>query len=188
MGAEFSNLGFDIDYLSRLFSYKDGKLLWNKRPLSDFKTLCACNTWNSRFVGKEAGRIGYYNNKTIKRWIICIDYRQCLRSVIVWAIHRKEYPNMMIDHKDNDQLNDKIDNLRLATRSQNFGNKRINKNNKCGFKGVNMDKKHGTYNAEICVNRVRTRLSGFKTPEEAHAAYMEMANKQFGEFANPGWK
>jgi hypothetical protein len=183
---ESTSINLDINYIKSLFIYNDGILTWKHRPLQHFKDEASQKTWNSKYAGEIAGTTSNHNDGTLPRCMIAINRKLYLRSILVWCIHYNEIPNKMIDHIDTNSLNDKIGNLRLATRSQNFGNKRINKNNKCGFKGVSLDKRRGTYTAEICVERKRIRKGGFKTAEEAHELYMKLALEYFGEFANPG--
>jgi len=58
-----------------------------------------------------------------------------------------------VDHEDGDSLNNKISNLRLATRSQNQDNRKKQKNNKSGATGVFFQKKHadlGTIYSKRC--------------------------------------
>ena len=87
---------------------------------------------------------------------------------------------MEVDHKDRDRQNNRWDNLRLATVSQN----RMN----CGIKsrsglpkGVKFNK--GRYGARIVVDKVDHWLGTFDTPEEACQAYKAAANDLHGEFA-----
>jgi hypothetical protein len=54
-----------------------------------------------------------------------------------------------------------------------------------GFKGV-AHAKGGHFRAYITKNQKRIELGTFKTPEEAHAAYIAVARGLFGEFANSG--
>lgn len=85
------------------------------------------------------------------------------------------------DHEDNDPTNNRRCNLRLADYSKNGANRKISSNNQCGYKGVVW--KEGSWCAVIRVKGENTVVYGFKTPEEAHAKYREMAQELFGEYA-----
>ena len=86
-----------------------------------------------------------------------------------------------IDHINGDKLDNRRENLRSATQSQNSMNSRIK--NKTGYKGVT--KTNQKWGAQIKVNGQQIWLGTFNTPEEAHDAYREAAEQYFGEFANP---
>lgn len=99
-----------------------------------------------------------------------------------------------VDHKDGDTLNNTKENLRAATPSQNGQNRRKNKNNASGFRGVSFKKR--TYVrvsnrnwdppkqwvAQINVNGKRICLGYFYTPEEAALAFDKAAKEFYGEF------
>lgn len=88
-----------------------------------------------------------------------------------------------IDHEDGDRMNCQRDNLRVATRSQNQGNRKLQSNNTTGFKGVSKFKGRNKWFARITVNGKYNHLGSFDTPEDAHAAYCKAATEHFGEFA-----
>jgi hypothetical protein len=92
----------------------------------------------------------------------------------------------LADHIDNDGLNNRRDNLRLATRTQNAGNSRTWVNNSSGYKGVYFYKATGKYAAHIKDGPKQRTIGYFDTPEDAHIAYLEAAKRYFGEFANDG--
>lgn len=87
------------------------------------------------------------------------------------------------DHKNQNTLDNRDDNLRPATNSQSGQNRRRGKNNTTGYKGVYFQKRSGKFWALITVNKVRIHLGYFDTAEEAYAAYCVAAIKYFGEFA-----
>lgn len=91
-------------------------------------------------------------------------------------------PGKHTDHRDGDGLNNQLDNLRVATESQNGRNRRVNKNSTCGYKGV-CYRPNGTWRARIQVGKRRIALGNFGTAEEAAEAYNRAAVQYSGEFA-----
>ncbi len=96
---------------------------------------------------------------------------------------RGRWPRFLMDHQDGNTLNNRWQNLRECTHSQNAANRGANKNNKLGIKGVYLFAP-GVYRAEIGINGKKIRLGLHKTPEAAAHAYRKAAKKYFGEFAS----
>lgn len=92
-----------------------------------------------------------------------------------------EWPADMIDHKNRDRTDNRWENLREATRSQNNANRRASSTH--GFKGATFNRRQGRWMAQTKVNGKRVYLGYYDTPEEAHAAYVAAAERYFGEFA-----
>jgi hypothetical protein len=88
-----------------------------------------------------------------------------------------------IDHRNGDQLDDRWDNLREATCSQNQANRSAHKDNKTGFKGVYFHA--GKYTAMIMRNGVHRYLGRFDSAQDAHTAYANVAQQIDGEFFRP---
>lgn len=88
-----------------------------------------------------------------------------------------------IDHKDGNGLNNQKSNLRIATNSENQRNKKVQSNNKSGFKGVYFDKKLKKWRAVFNPNKKSIHIGCFHYPEDAARAYNEIAKKHYGEFA-----
>lgn len=77
------------------------------------------------------------------------------------------------DHINRDKLDNRVSNLRIATRSQNMLNSEISVANTSGFKGVHYYKSRDTYQVYIHLNGKRTHLGYFKNIEQAAAVYQE---------------
>jgi len=91
---------------------------------------------------------------------------------------------VFVDHIDGDGLNNVDENLRLCTMTENNHNKKINKNNSTGFKGVHKHiGKPKPYEASIGVDNRKVSLGYFYTPEEAALAYDAAARNIYGVFA-----
>lgn len=87
-----------------------------------------------------------------------------------------------IDHKNLDKADNRLENLRPATHSQNNANKSPLPN-RTGFKGVSWRPCTGKYRASIRINGKQTHLGYRDTAEQAHQLYCEAAEKHYGEFA-----
>lgn len=99
-----------------------------------------------------------------------------------------EWPPHEADHDDNDTLNNKWENIRVATRAQNSQNCRQLIPNAAGLKGVSvhLDGRPKPYLARITVDRKAIHLGSFSVGAEAHEAYKKAAEIYYGEFANFG--
>lgn len=113
--------------------------------------------------------------------IIKIDYVKYRANRLAYLYMFGNWPVHEVDHKDTDNTNNALVNLRPARRSQNQANTHASKRNKSGFKGVTTHKRG--FVARIGVNKKTIYLGLFYTPAEAHAAYVQAANLCFGEFA-----
>lgn len=88
-----------------------------------------------------------------------------------------------VDHINHVQYDNRKDNLRLTTQSQNTMNRSLGKNNKSGVTGVYFDNHSNKWAAEIKINRKKISLGHFKEFNDAVAARKEAEEKYFGEFS-----
>ena len=87
-----------------------------------------------------------------------------------------------IDHINGNGLDNRLANLRVVDRSKNGMNRRKQKNNKSGYKGVYLDKDSGKWRAVIKAYGKVINLGSFSSKEDAHQAYCEASKKYHGEF------
>ena len=96
----------------------------------------------------------------------------------IFAYHNGYLPKV-VDHKDRNKNNNKIENLREANKSLNEANTGIRKNNTSGYKGVSFYKRINKYRAYLKCKHIGL----FDTAEEAAKAYNDAALKAYGEYA-----
>lgn len=118
---------------------------------------------------------------------VSIDKKLYHGHRIIWRMVKGEIPvGMCIDHIDNDKLNNKLENLRLATMSNNNCNRSMSSNNTSGLKGASYERRSGKFQSHIKINGKQMNLGLFDTVELAHQAYCKAAVVHHGEFANFG--
>lgn len=118
------------------------------------------------------------------RWKICghkpicngyghvkIDGKMYLTHRLVWLLVHGTWPEHEIDHIDRDPMNNRIENLRPTTPSENCHNQGLRSNNSSGYPGVCFDKRANKYRAEIRVNNKQIFLGYYATAEQAFLAY-----------------
>lgn len=96
-------------------------------------------------------------------------------------------PDMIVDHKDNDGLDNRRCNIRLCNPTENCMNRsKTTKKKHSKYKGVYLEKsyKKPQWRAGIRINNKTIHLGCHKTEKEAAIAYNVAANKMFGEFAH----
>lgn len=136
--------------------------------------------------GRRKGRMagckhsnGYY--------VIVINSKGYPAHVLAWVYMTGNWPTAEIDHKNRVRHDNKFENLREASKSQQRGNVSIQKRNKLGIRGVRK-----AYGGKF-ETRIESRRGGirkyeyigtFSTVEEAKNAYDNRAREIYGEFYN----
>lgn len=87
-----------------------------------------------------------------------------------------------IDHINGVRPDNRWSNLRLAERFENLRNMR-SRGGTSKFKGVSFDAPRGLWKAQIQIMGKNTFIGRYEKEEDAAAAYIERAKKEFGEFA-----
>lgn len=90
----------------------------------------------------------------------------------------------VIDHINRNTLDNRRCNLRDADMQLNSYNRRLNRNNKTGYKGVHYYKKGGKY--RVSINYQKQRIDGglYTSKIEAAEHYDMIAQRLHGEFCN----
>jgi len=92
--------------------------------------------------------------------------------------------HLLVDHRNNVTLDNRRENLRCATHSQNACNRpKINSKTSSKYIGVYFEKRTGRWTSKIRVNGKRLWLGRFVDEREAAKAYDREAIKYHGEFA-----
>ena len=118
------------------------------------------------------------------RWYAYL-YRTVGGKQIRIGLHRmilKPPEGLVVDHINGDGLDNRRENLRIATPSQNTINSTRRENAKCPYRGVSQDRSK-KWRAEIWKNRVKYWLGAFDTAELAAKAYDQAAITLHGQFA-----
>ena len=153
--------------LREFFKYENGNLIRIKAT-------------RSQSIGKAAGWITECNGIKYKKINFDHQTKYLHRMIYLWHFG---YEPKVIDHINNDSLDNRIENLREATQSQNCANQIVKKNNTSGYKGVRYRQDIQKWNATITVNRKSISLGCFVNKDDAAKAYAVGAKKYFGEFA-----
>lgn len=93
--------------------------------------------------------------------------------------------SILVDHKDQNGLNNQSYNIRTCTKAQNNRNISSHKNSTSKYLGVCWDSIRGKWKAHITFNKIMYNIGRFEDEKEAALAYNKKAIELFGEFANP---
>jgi hypothetical protein len=105
------------------------------------------------------------------------------REIFSRVVGRPLGPSELVDHINRDGRDNRRENLRLASHSQNSANSRTPISSKSGYKGVSWHKASQKWGASIAHQGKSIWLGLFACPQKAHEAYCEAARELFGEFA-----
>lgn len=156
----------------RLLEYRDGTLFWKKMVTNK--------------TGKRVGKVAGYIHPTGYRLISVHGY-QYKAHRLVFLYHYGYMPEF-IDHINGVKDDNRIENLRAATKAQNNQNRRAQKNNVFGIKGVSKLKNSPNWRCRISYNNKLHELGGFKSKELANEFIELWREMVHGEFANHGLK
>jgi hypothetical protein len=153
------------EIVNNLFYYKDGVLYW--------KNIC------SRRL--KTGNIAGYLNEN-KYWKTSFNKKTYFNHRIIFLMHYGYLPKT-IDHINGIKTDNRIENLREVTTSQNQHNRKINLNSSSGVKNVVWSKQCNKWGVFIAVNKKSHCIGYYESLEIAKTASIEARKNYHGEYA-----
>lgn len=173
--ATKSELLVPIEQLQRCLSYRDdGELVWTEKYSSLSPITLGAVAGTALRGGKKKYRSLHFMGQKI------------LLHRAIWAVANGKWPDGNIDHVDGDEENNRLENLREVTASQNSMNRKNRSDNASGLKGARLRRNRDgspVWVSCIWIDGKSRHLGRFSSPEAAHAAYVEAAKQNFGQFA-----
>lgn len=99
-----------------------------------------------------------------------IDGKYYLLHRLAWIYVHGQLPTGEIDHRNRIRSDNRIENLRDASKCQNQQNRSLQSNNTSGVAGVVYSKKYNSWRARIKANNKYYHLGSFKSFDDAVAA------------------
>ena len=160
----------DWSMLKNLLEYKNGDLFWK------------VDRGSQKVQGKKAGT-------KLPTGHVVVRIRELGGAIyahrIVFYLINGYVPNM-IDHVNNNPSDNRIENLRVCTRSENYMNKGAHRNSKSRIKNVYFNKRLNTWYVQLKAGGRVFYVGCLKTVEEAKAVAFALREKHHGQFANHG--
>ncbi len=149
--------------------YDKGKLLWSQKPSIRIN------------VGSEAGHV------TAKGYLkVRFRGKGYLSHRVVWFLKKNEQPPKLLDHINNIKTDNRIENLRAATDTQNQHNCKLSSANKSGVKGVHWNKRKSKWQVRVMVAGVNKHIGYYTTLGAAEVAAQQARENLHGSYANHG--
>jgi HNH endonuclease len=146
------------------------------RELLSYDSLTGILSWKKRRKScKPGAKAGSHHIQGYER--ISINYKRFLVHRICWLHFYGTWPTAEIDHINRNKKDNRIINLREATRSENDQNKVAQKNSKSGIRGVNWDKSRQLWEARITLNGKTVFRGRFDRIDDAVNAITEARRK-----------
>lgn len=157
------NIPFSKTQLESIFDYnqKSGMLFWKN--------------------GKRAGSNLYNGYRRVK--LQGVEYKE---HRLIWVLFFDKQPKQLIDHINGIKDDNRIENLREASVSQNTCNSKLSVRNNTKTKGVYYNHKRKKYIVNCSINGNSKYLGSYKTLEEAQNTIRNYREKIHGEYTNHG--
>ena len=151
---------------NNLFYYDDGVLRWREAKGRALRDAPAGTNQKGYLITKING-VRYGNHRII-------------------FLMKYGYLPLVVDHINGDTLDNRVENLREATSSQNMHNSKISRNNKSGIKGVFWNSAYKKWQGNVNSGGKQHFAGRFESIEDAQRAVINLRNKLHKEFVNHG--
>ncbi len=148
-----------------LFDYKDGQLIRKTGRKGDKGSVAGC-------IHKGTGYVH-----------VKIKEKSFKAHRLVFLLHHGYMPDI-IDHIDGDKTNNRIENLRAATKAENCQNQKIRSTNKSGIKGVSFNKTYKKWSVNICRNYKIMHIGMYDDLKLAEFVAIDATNKIHNQFSS----
>lgn len=171
----------DVKYLRACLDYnkRTGKLFWRFRPRLHFADTRNFNRWNRRYAFQEAFTATHKNGGKHG----AIDWQPFVAHRVIWKWVTGIEPGIMVDHRDRVRTNNKWNNLRNVTRSQNMQNRKRHSNNRSGHPGVYFNRGERRWKAAIKAQGVVVFLGTYKAKRDAVRVRLAAEKKYHGQYS-----
>lgn len=160
------------------FSYEDAKAMF---AVADGE-LRRRTTRGGEVAGKKAGTLKKDGYTSI---YVCGKFFQAHR--VVWLLTYGNWPQCAVDHINGNRSDNRVENLRLCSLSQNQWNKKAATSSSTGLKGVVHARCKTRFIAQIYIGGKPKYLGTFHTAKDAAHAYDKSCLQNFGDFARPNF-
>lgn len=130
-------------------------------------------------VGSPAGNLSHTGYRRVM-----IDGIRYQEHRVVWLVEHGTFPLHDLDHVNRIRHDNRIQNLRIATRKQNNENSSLRKDNCSGLRGVSWNQARQKWVAQIGHQHQRIHLGFFDDKDAAHLMYLSAASTLFTHHAN----
>jgi len=146
----------------------------------DYNPLSGDFTWKKghHLAGKKAGTLLSSGYVYIK-----IRGTKYMAHRLAWLYMHGSFPDVFIDHINGSRNDNRIENLRKASGSQNQHNRKVRRDSSSGVKGVCFVPSSGRWRARIKIHGKEINAGYFSTMEEAAKAISITRAKLHGDFA-----
>lgn len=134
---------------------------------------------------EDAERVGQHNWHWVKPPTVFRGYARTKINADDGVLLQTFIMGIHVNHADGDTLNNRRENFRVSTLTQDSHNRRKRHGTTSRFKGVYRSPTSITnpWQTSIMIDKVQRHLGCFATEELAAAAYNDAAIQHFGEFA-----